>query len=68
MSHLLFALLKRQHLQSNYMLSQDCSDAVCKDIDGDITIKVFIKLMFDCLQVQDTCLARRLLAVVGVWC
>ena len=46
---------------------EDCSDAVCKDIDGDITIQVFIKLMFDCLQVQDACLARRLLVVVDVW-
>ena len=47
---------------------EDCSDAVCKDIDGEITIKVFIKLMFNCLQVQDTCLVKRLLDVGSVWC
>ena len=58
-----------------YMLSQDfdafeedCSDAVCRDIDGWKTMQVFIKLMFNCLQVQDTCLVKRLLDVVGVWC
>ena len=47
---------------------EDCSDAFCKDIDGERSTKLFIKLMFHGFQVRDTCLARRLPAAVGVWC